>query len=290
MKSILTFLILLASGFAAGYSAARGKALDLISSRIAPKVATHPDSQFRPNPYPLENLPFALIIIGRNNGASVEKTLASVFSQKYENFRIIYVDDASDDGSYDLAKELIYASHRLPQTLIHQNAKPIGALASLSEVVRSLPDEEIVVILNGEDWLAHEWVLERLNQYYDDPDLWLTYGQSSDYPTYEIGHARPLQENGKPIRSQPFVATNLKTFYAHLFKKIKEADFQYKGEYFQGNADLAFMLPMLEMGKGHCQCLSDVLYICNRESAPLENRELQSQNEKHIRSMRPYDP
>jgi glycosyltransferase involved in cell wall biosynthesis len=287
MKSLFTFLILLAAGFAAGYVAARGRTLELISSKMHPPAPPRVEAEFRPNPYPLEDRPFTLVIVGRNNGAYVEKTLKSVFSQKYENFKIVYVDDASDDGSSEVAKELIYDSSRLPQTEILQNAKPLGYLASLSQVVRGLADEEIVVILNGEDWLAHEWVLAHLNEYYDDPDLWLTYGQSSDYPTYEIGHARPLLD--KPIRSQPFAKAHLETFYAHLFKKIREEDFQYKGEYFQGNVDLAYMLPMLEMGKGHSQCLSEVLYICNRGRSP-ENREIQAVVEKQIRSMRPYDP
>jgi hypothetical protein len=156
--------------------------------------------------------------------------------------------------------------------------------------VRGFPDEEIVAVLNGDDWLAHEWVIARLNQYYADPDLWLTYGEARDYPTYQLGNARPLDGRGKAIRSQPYAATHLKTFYAGLFKKIDDADLQYKGEYFQGAADLAYMFPMLEMAEGHSQCLQDVLYICNRDTLKTEDRELHAFCEKEIRSLPRHEP
>jgi len=288
MKSIFFFLILIAAGFAAGLGAARWKTLAFLSSKVATSKKTHQSIEFRPTQYPLENLPYCIVIVGRNNGANLEKTLESVFAQNYEHFRIVYIDDASDDGSYDLARDLIYASRRFTQIQFHHNEQPLGVLASLADAVRGCADEEIVIVLNGDDWLAHEWVLMRLNQYYADPDLWLTYGQSRDYPTYQLGNARAYQENGKTIRSQPFSASHLKTFYACLFKKIDETDFKYKGEYFQSAADLAYMFPMLEMAQGHSQCLSDILYICNRDALKGEERELQSFYEKHIRSMQPY--
>jgi glycosyltransferase involved in cell wall biosynthesis len=289
MRQILFFLILLTAGFTAGFGAARWKALELISAKVTASKLPHRTPEFRATQYPLENRPFCLVVVGRNNGANLEKTLESVFSQNYENFRIIYIDDGSDDGSEDLARDLIYASPCFTKIQFHQNVKPLGMLASTTHAVRGCSDEEIVVVLNGDDWLAHEWVLTRLNQYYADPDLWLTFGQSRDYPTYAKGNARAFQEIGKPLRAQVFAATHLKTFYASLFKKINEADLQYKGEYFQGAADLAYMFPMLEMAQGHSQCLHDILYICNRNALKTEDREIHAFCEKQIRSLSPYE-
>jgi len=287
MRKVLLFLILVAAGFAAGYGAARWKTYDLISSKWSGQSGK-PTAQFKATQYPLENFPFCLVIIGRNNGASLEKTLQSAFSQVYENFRILYVDDASDDGSLELARDLILASPRFAQIQVIHNEKPLGVLGSLSQIVRNCSDEEIVVVLNGEDWLAHEWVLMRLNQYYADPDLWLAYGPSCDYPTYQVGNPRPVHESDKPIRTLPLGAAHLKSFYAGLFKKIHDADFRFKGEYFSAAADLAYMIPMLEMAKTHSQCLQEALYVCNKESGKGEEREQQAFFEKHIRSLQPY--
>lgn len=287
MRPILSFFILLAAGFAAGYGAAKWKAVELIASKLSPvQQASQKSDPFLPTPYPLENLPFCIVISGRNNGAYLEKTLKSAFNQKYDNFRIVYVDDGSDDGSYELARDLIFASPRYSIIQTHRNERPLGPLACLAMGAKGCEDEEIVVVLNGEDWLAHEWVLTRLNEYYADPDLWMTFGESRDYPAYQVGSAHPVQE-GKPVRAQPFGASPLNTFYAKLFKRIQVSDFLYKGEYFPAACEMAYMFPMIEMAKGHSQCLQDILYICNREAKGAD-RELQAFFEKHIRALKPY--
>lgn len=287
MRSILFFLILFAAAGAAGYGAARWKAIDLLSSKIGAREKSQP-LEFRPTQYPQENRPFCVVIVGRNNGAYVEKTLESVFAQNYEPFRIVYIDDASDDGSADLARDLIYASRRFTQIHFHQNEQPLGLLANIAKAVQGCADGEIAVLLNGEDWLAHEWVLPRLNQYYADPDLWIAYGSSRIYPTYQLSKASHFEEKSKPVRTQSGASFPLKTFYAGLFKKIRETDFQYKGEYLPGSSDVAYMFPMLEMAVGHSQVLRDVLYISNSDSLREENRELEAFYEKHIRALQSY--
>ena len=132
---------------------------------------------FQPALHPIANCTFAVVIIGYNNGAFVEKTLRSVFSQNYLDFRIFYVDDASDDGSFELARDLIYESGQMLRVELMQNKERVGIAANLLRVVEQCADQEIIVVINGEDWLAHKWVLSRLNQYYANPDLWLTFGQ-----------------------------------------------------------------------------------------------------------------
>ncbi len=287
MRSILFFLILFAAVGAAGYGAAKWKAIELLSSKIGAVHAESKPAEFLPTAYPQENLPFCVIIIGRNNGAHVEKTLESVFAQNYEPFRVVYIDDASDDGSADLARDLMYASRRFTQVHFHPNEQPLGPLANIAKVLQGCADGEIAVLLNGEDWLAHEWVLTRLNQYYSDPDLWLAYGSSRNYPTYEIDQASSF-EKGKAIRGHHATSFPLKTFYAGLFKKIGETDFQYKGEYLKSASDLALMFPMLEMAQGHFQCLRDILYISNQDSLREEDEELEAFCQKHLQSLSPY--
>lgn len=239
---------------------------------------------FQPTLYPVTNRSFAVIIIGHNNGAFVERTLQSVFSQNYLDFRIFYVDDGSDDGSFDLARDLIYESGQLMRVTIVRNEERLGNLANLSRIVDTCPDSEIIVVVGGEDWLAHEWVLSRLNQYYANPDLWLTFGQYREYPEYSLGFCRPLADD-KPIRHQPFFASHLKTFYAALFRQIMPADLNF----LSGATDLAYMAPMLEMAKGHSTFIPEILYIENRAISHKEDREAVSAFEKAIRSRQAYD-
>lgn len=282
MRSIALFFVLLGCVFAGSYIAARKIDIKGVENKVPIAIS----SRFTPVAFTLKNLPFTVVIVGQNNGANVSKTLASVFSQCYENYRVIYIDDASDDGSYDLVRDLIYDSSHLGQVTLVRNEEKLGNLANIYRAVQTCKDEEIVVILQGEDWLAHEWVLQRLNAYYANPDLWLTYGQYRNFPTYEIGICDECKEIN--FRLQPFQTSHLKTFYAALFKKIRETDFIYGGKFLPAASDLAYMTPMLEMARDHTHFIPEILYICNREAHPKENRDELIRCERFVRSLIPY--
>jgi len=281
MKQLVIFLFLALAAFSGSFVAAR--VYDLKGRAVKKEVASKP---FEPASYPLFNRPFTIVIVGLNNGASVEKTLNSVFSQNYENYRVVYIDDASDNGSFEVARDLVYASDRLTQVALVHNEERLGILANISRAVRTCRNDEVVVVLQGEDWLAHEWVLQRLNAYYADPDLWVAYGQAMDFPTYQLSPSHDFKD--QKFRAQQPVGTHLKTFYAGLFEKIRESDFVYGGSYLPACSDLAYMIPMLEMAKDHFHFIPEVLCINNRLAIYKEDRELQFRCEKFIRSLDPY--
>ena len=272
MKRFVLFSFLLGALFAAGFLLRGKKELPVEASR------------FHSTPFALKNHPFAIVITAFNNGASVAKTLASVFSQNYENYRIIYVDDDSDDGSAALAQDLIDNRDRMIQAAFLRNEKRVGRLASIFKAVQLCSDEEIVLVLHGEDWLAHEWVLQKLNGYYANPDLWLTYSQYREFPTYQLGACHELSEN---VRVD-FSESRLQTFYAHLFKRIRESDLVFQGKFFPVCAELAYMIPMLEMAKDHFHFIPEILSI--RKPSAKEDGGLQAHCEKIIRALTPYEP
>ena len=111
-------------------------------------------------------------------------------------------------------------------------------------------DHQIVVLADGDDALSNVKLLDRLAQEYEDPNLWMTYGQYIFYPSgrwgvcYEISRDDLLH---KKVRSLPYVSQHLRTFKAGLFKKIRREDVMYKGEYMAMNVDMATMIPMMEM-------------------------------------------
>ncbi|MBS0625726.1 MAG: glycosyltransferase family 2 protein [Verrucomicrobia bacterium] len=263
------------------------------SSPLACSGEENLNNHFYPTDYPLENRPFAILVVGYNNGASVEKTLRSIFSQHYDNYRLIYVDDASTDGSFSLARDLIYNSGQIGRTTFVRNEERLGELASWSQAIRRCPDQEIVVLVGGDDWLAHEWVLNRLNEYYADPDLWLTYGQSREFPHYRLGASKPFKLNEwkeKGFRGHSFVSSHLKTFYAGLFKQVDDSDLSYQGQFLMAAADVALMIPLLELAEDHFQFIPEILYISNRTAEPREDREFALRCERYVRALTSYSP
>lgn len=199
MKKVFLFFGLLGICFALGVAAHR------LPAQSAPPLE---ESPFAPAPYPLLKHPFVVVLIEKDNGAFLEKQLASLFSQVYENMRIVYIDDASEDGSASLAEALILESEKLPIVSFFRNPEALGRERNLERIAAECRPEEIVVVLEPKTWLAHEWVLERLNQYYADRALWSATALSYSYPDYaplegSLYTARaPLFQQGK--REEPF--------------------------------------------------------------------------------------
>ena len=107
-----------------------------------------------------------VIIPSYNNVRWVEKNLMSVFEQKYENFRVIYIDDCSTDGTYGQVNELVKKHHHENRVSVIHNEMRCGPMANWYKAIHLCDDNDIVVHLDGDDWLAHDQVLAYLNKIY----------------------------------------------------------------------------------------------------------------------------
>lgn len=211
---------------------------------------------------------FAIVVPSYNNAEWYQKNLNSIFSQTYPHYRVIYIDDRSPDNTGTFVKEYLKEHNLNDKTNLIINTNRKGALANLYYGIHSCQDHEIVVTLDGDDWFAHEKVLETLAQAYHDPNVWLTYGQYT-HPWGGIGCAREINKDviaRNAYRETPSVASHLRTFYAWLFKCIKLEDLLFEGTLFPMTWDWAMMYPMLEMSGGKFRFISEVLYIYNTDN------------------------
>nr|NGX45674.1 hypothetical protein [Chlamydiota bacterium] len=212
---------------------------------------------------------FVVLIASYNNAEYVQKNLASVYTQNYDNYRVIYVDDNSSDATFQKAEQEIARWEGQARTELIHNTKNVGALANMYNAVHSCSDNEIIVILDGDDFFAHERVLTILNENYADPKVWMTYGNYLDYPSYrqEAVLSRPIPAlitEKNAFRNHAWASSHLRTFYAGLFKAIKIEDLFFRGRFFPMGCDVAIMLPMLEMAGHKARYINDVLYLYNR--------------------------
>lgn len=237
-----------------------------------------------------EEKPFVVIIPSYNNEDYVEKNLWSVLEQEYENFRVIFIDDGSTDDTFKRATDCVESFNAGDGVTFIRNQTNYKALYNLYYAIQSLPDETIVVIVDGDDWLSHSRVLKELNRYYNDPNTWMTYGQYITYPKYEKGKPLFLNSQKRNLRGE-ITFPQLRTFYAGLFKQIKLKDLLYKGDFFKASWDSAVMFPMWEMAREHSVFIPDILYVYNRES-PLNDdkihKEKQRMYNRYISSLAPY--
>ena len=242
----------------------------------------------------LEHKPIVVLIMSYNNLKWYEKNLRSVLEQNYDNFRIIYVDDASNDGMSEKVGEWATKDKRIQYV---RNSMNLGPMANLYHGVHQCQDHEIVVILDGDDWLAHDRVLSRVNEIYANPDTWVTYGSYIYYPSYKKGECSKLipQEviSKKQLRGYPWSSSHLRTFYAGLFKQIKLQDFLLDGKFYPAACDYASMIPLLEMAGPHSHFVNEILYVNNRDNVLNEDKVYNKEQlvvPQYVRSLLPYEP
>jgi hypothetical protein len=152
--------------------------------------------------------------------------------------------------------------------------------------IHSCADNEIIVELDGDDWLAHEKVLEMLASIYQDSSVWLTYGNHVQQPPYSPVICKQVPDSvieTNRFREYYWVTSALRTYKAGLFKRIKLIDLldPETGYFFSVAADLAYMFPMLEMAGHHSRFIPDILYIYNL-ATPINDFKTRFQQQQNI--------
>ena len=242
-----------------------------------------------------ENKSIVLVVRSFNNEAVCEKNMASILSQDYPNFRVIFIDDTSTDATFDKVAAYVKEHDTQHRVTMIRNSERFGALANCYYAVHRCKDDEIVAIVDGDDWLKRSDALSILNAYYANPDVWMTYGNHECYP-YRKGIAKlfdpkKLADNG--LRKVPFVASHLRTFYAALFKQVKLKDLFHSGKFYPIKEDIAYTFPMMEMARGHIYFVPEVLYVYNTVN-PLndfrKDQEWWKKIESEIQNLPSYQP
>lgn len=215
-------------------------------------------------------LPICFVIPSYNNSNYFRNNLDSIIHQEYTNWSALYIDDCSTDGTADAVQKYIEENKCEHKIRLIRNKKNMGAMANIYNAVHLCDDKVIIILVDGDDRLAHTRVLERINQAYSDGFTWMTYGQYTVEPIEQAkwfcGSAELPAEviKNSSYRTFSWYTGPLRTFYAGLFKKIDREDFMYQGAFLPALSDPAFMFPLLEMAGEHSTFIPDILYVYNR--------------------------
>jgi glycosyltransferase involved in cell wall biosynthesis len=242
------------------------------------------------------NIHFVAVIPSYNNEQWAEKNLDSIFSQNYPHFRVIYINDASQDRTGEIVKAYLKNNNLEHKCTYIENNINRGALYNLYHAIHTCEDKEVVVMLDGDDWLTNSHVLTRVSQEYKHNKVWLTYGQYQQSSTGNIGCCDYIDDNvvtSASFRTDRWKTSHLRTFYAKLFKLIQPQDLIHEGRFFKVAWDLAMMFPMLEMAQERHSFIPDVLYVYNIDNVLNDFKLYSTEQERidnHVRySMRPYE-
>ncbi len=254
----------------------KNKSVSLKKHSMSRRVGRDGDSLWRSlkNFIPKKKRNFLVIIPSYNNKDWYKNNLDSVFMQRYPFYKVVYIDDCSIDGTGYLVETYVKEKKQEGRFIVIKNKERMFALANIYASIHTYgADDDIAVVLDGDDWWAHDHVLTLLNKVYDKFDAWMTYGQYKTYPSGKIGLSRNVPDRvikTNSFRDYTWVTSQQRTFYVWLFKLIKKDDLLYKGEFLKKSGDVGVMFPLLEMAGRKSKFVQDVIYIYNRAN-PINN-------------------
>ena len=111
----------------------------------------------------------SIITATYNSSYTVRDTLECIQNQTYNNIEHIIVDGLSNDGTIDIIRSYPHVA-----TIISE--KDSGIYDAMNKGL-ALATGDIIGILNSDDIYISNNVLENINSYYNEKEVWMTYGK-----------------------------------------------------------------------------------------------------------------
>jgi len=216
----------------------------------------------------------------------IARCIESVAAQDYDNYTHILIDDASTDATVAVVNQTL---EQLPDSirskfLLVANKENLGAVRNQVNQFRSIDDDAIVMILDGDDSLINDnTVFSYYNNIYDGSTEF-TYGSCwsmvDNIPLISQPYPKSVKEN-KSYRQHHFnwilPYTHLRTFKKHLINACDDSLFQdTDGQWFRAGGDGSIFYALIESADpARVKCLQDVVYNYN-DINPLNDYKINS--------------
>ena len=251
----------------------------------------------------IQNTKFIIISTVYNKGKWISYNINSVYQQSYQNYIAIYGYDKSTDNTLNYINNTFDLIND-DRFHIYHNTDSGSFLKCFMNTYSYLKDkglvnsEDVIVEIDGDDWLLHPFVLQHLSDIYANENIWMTYGQYICYPNGDYGghiylHLDDVVDKTNSYRTSTFPYSHLKTYKAHLLDRVNKEDLIdiTTNDYFTAAGDFALCMPMVEMaGKSRIHRVDVPLYVYN---VGIENSETNSRlteqksAEYRIRKLKP---
>jgi glycosyltransferase involved in cell wall biosynthesis len=216
----------------------------------------------------------------------IGRCLQSVRMQTFLDWQAIVTVDRRGDRTYQRAIEASEGDGRI---VITRNRRRLYPMENIVRAIRrsNAEPEDVIVILDGDDWFLTEGVLELIAAQYAGDDCWLTYGSWISNSERHPG-CLPAYPDDADFRTEPWLGTAVRTWKKWLFDLIEDADLRDRsGRYFRVSEDVACMLPMLEMATTRrSRHIAEALILYNCLSHHDPKRRLKNEGLRNVADLR----
>lgn len=222
---------------------------------------------------------FVFLTPAYNCEKEIVQTILTMISQSYKDWRAIIIDDVSTDNTTTAAKELVENfGIREKFTFVRRDEK-YGEVRNTIEELEWIDDDEIIVRLDGGDWLLDNNTLYYLNEIYKQGDpafVWTN--QRWGFTFKNISSHLNLKEQ-PDVYKHPWVTSHLKTYRSENLKIVPRSNFfDDEGNWIMIACDQAVTLPMLHLAIKNKKNLVYFPIDCYHYSIDLSNPTLFTNN------------
>jgi glycosyltransferase involved in cell wall biosynthesis len=248
---------------------------------------------------------FHIITAMYNVDEWIEENIQQLKAQSFKNFQMILVDDQSTDKTVELVRHAIQDDSRFQLIINSQKKYKTRNIVEAIDATQA-DDEDVIILVDGDDRLAHKDALKTLARIYQQQSCWMTYGSYTNSAGIRPTTCRAYDLNTinkNCFRQKKWLASHLKTFKYKLWKKLSMDIFhitsseinqaltrslfklQFRrwyhwrdiktenlhdisGKYIRRIDDKAFSYPMLEMSGDKAYFVDEILYIFHTERTP----------------------
>ena len=238
---------------------------------------------------------FVIISTCYNKGKWVKNCVNSLKSQSNQNFKAYFGYDKSTDNTLKNLKESI-GEDKEQYKIIHNKGEKsfLGNFVYLYNYLKKnklISKEDIIIEIDADDWLLDCFVLDIIDNEYQNKKTYMTYGQYVEYPKGNLGGHFNMSIEDKvdqlnAYRRAPFAYSHLRTYKSWLLDKITDKDLinPKTKKYFRHAGDFALCMPMVELvGKKHITRIDNPIYVLNRHD------DLENESKQHLVSQKECD-
>ena len=215
---------------------------------------------------------FVFITSSYNQSKFIKGSLDSIKAQKYprNKFRIIYIDDASTDSTFNICKTFKAENTDINMQII-KNKKNMGPAYSRHAGYHRCKDNEVCVFLDGDDSLVGDNVLGVISHVYKTHNVDATFGSYVQGEKWQFNHWIKYDRKtwrGKDANFFP----HLRTVKASVCKRVPERYLKCNKRWFRFMTDSALFMAVCELCNNNYAFVPNLLVDYSEENS-MTNKE-----------------
>lgn len=229
---------------------AAGRTYPLLTERVTTDRARANSPRYPPNRRRMPNhekISILIFMTGRNCARYVEDAVFSIARQTHTDTHVLFVDDASDDGTGDVAEAALTTLMPGRFQLVRNSTRMGKAYNAATHLRLAARAHHAVAVVDADDMLIDMTILAQLSAAYRRgmDVVWTNYVTDAG----RTGGNGPLDRRRSP-RLQPWVTSHLFSFRAALLDRVPDSYFQYPdGRWLEAACDFALAYPILDQSR-----------------------------------------